>query len=97
MSQTQQLQQLDPEALQDFKDLHDAREEALQQKGREIGLEEGREIGLEEGQQRKAMEIAKNLLAQSIPLDVILKATGLSPDQLASLDHSKEKTTHKKK
>jgi hypothetical protein len=89
MSQTQQLQQLDPETLQDFKDLHDAREEAL----RQSGLERGREIGLEEGEQRKALQIARNLLAQSIPLDVIVKATGLSPDQIASLGNSKEKTT----
>jgi len=96
MTQTQQLQQLDPETLQDFKDLHDAREEALRQsgleKGREIGLEEGREIGLEEGRR----EIAKNLLAQGIPHDVIVKATGLSYEQIASLLHQQHPTTTNK-
>ncbi len=108
MTQTQQLQQLDPETLQDFKDLHDAREEALRQsgleKGREIGLEEGREIGLEIGLEEGReigleegrREIAKNLLAQGIPHDVIVKATGLSYEQIASLLHQQHPTTTNK-
>jgi hypothetical protein len=112
MSQTQQLQQLDPETLQDFQELHDAREEALRQlgrelgieegrelgieEGRELGIEEGRELGIEEGEQRKAIEIAKNLLAQSIPLGIIAKATGLPLDQLVSLN-TPEKTPKKKR
>ncbi len=77
MTQTQQLQQLDPETLQDFQELHDAREEALRL--------EGREIGLEEGKLDKAREIARKMLAQSIPHNTIAALTGLSLDEIAAL------------
>lgn len=100
MSQTHQIQQLDPETLQDLKDLRDTREEVLRQLGREIGIEEGREIGIEEGRdlgiEEARKEIAKNLLMQDISLDVIAKATGLSLEQLTSLRTSPTHTTPKK-
>jgi hypothetical protein len=70
MNQTLQIQQLDPETLKDFQELHDAREQALKQ----LGIEEGRK------------QVAKNLLDQGIPHDVIAKATGLSPEQITALE-----------
>ena len=41
--------------------------------------------GRAEGENKKAIEIALNLLSQNLPLDVISSATGLSHDELSTL------------
>ena len=53
--------------------------------GISIGESRGIEKGIEEGENRKAIEIALNLLHQNLPLDVISSATGLSHAELAEL------------
>ncbi|GHS99689.1 hypothetical protein AGMMS50276_23820 [Synergistales bacterium] len=45
------------------------------------GREEGMEKGLEEGK----LEVARNLLANSIPTDIIVKSTGLPLNQIQSM------------
>ncbi|MBO4428176.1 MAG: hypothetical protein J5771_06830 [Bacteroidales bacterium] len=49
------------------------------------GLQEGMEQGIEKGAEQKAAEIARQMLADSIPAETVAKYTGLSPDDLAKL------------
>jgi len=55
-------------------------------KGREEGREEGREQGREEGVHRKALEMAKEMLAEGEPLERIVKYTKLSIEEIQALD-----------
>lgn len=50
--------------------------------------EMGMEKGMEEGMNKKASEIAQNLLSMGIPFDSIAKATGLTEEQINKLDRS---------
>ena len=58
-------------------------------KGEKIGIEKGRKEGLEkgrkEGAKEKAIEIAKQLKAESVPVDIIIKCSGLSEEEINSL------------
>ena len=47
--------------------------------------EEGREEGREEGQKKKAIEIAKNLLKNKIDIEIIVKSTGLTKEEINKL------------
>ena len=49
------------------------------------GIEEGTQQGIEQGFQRRNMEIAKNLLSQNVDIDVIMKATGLTKEEIEKL------------
>ncbi len=77
-------------SLQYEKDL--AREEGLAE-GRERGLAEGREKGIElgleegraEGRAEANREVAKSLLQQGIDVQAIVRATGLSVEELRAL------------
>ena len=40
---------------------------------------------IEQGRQENQLSVVKNLLALKIPIEVILKATGLSEEQILSL------------
>ena len=55
-------------------------------KGIGIGREEGREEGIEIGLEKKACEIARNLLATKLDIDSISKATGLTKDEILTLE-----------
>ena len=59
------------------------------EKGRKEGLEKGRKEGLEkgrkEGAKEKAIEIAKQLKAESVPVGIIIKCSGLSEEEINSL------------
>ena len=55
-------------------------------KGIGIGREEGREEGIEIGLEKKACEIARNLLAMKLDIDSISKATGLTKDEILTLE-----------
>jgi len=65
--------------------LKEGREKGLKE-GREQGLEQGREQGLtqgrEEGERRAKLETAKKLREEGIPLDIIIKATGLTEKEI---------------
>ncbi|MCM3703987.1 Rpn family recombination-promoting nuclease/putative transposase [Paenibacillus macerans] len=54
-------------------------------KGMEKGVEKGIAQGIVQGEQKKAMEIAKNMLAMGIEVSVIVKASGLTKDEVESL------------
>jgi predicted transposase/invertase (TIGR01784 family) len=53
--------------------------------GRAEGLAEGEKKGREEGRKEQAYEIARNLMAIHLPIESIVKVTGLSEDEIASL------------
>jgi len=56
--------------------IYDAKQEARQE-----GLQEGRQ----EGRQEKTLEVAKNLKANGVAIDIIAQSTGLSPEEIANL------------
>ena len=55
------------------------------EEGRAEGRAEGLEEGLEKGRAEERLEIARNLKSSGIPVDVIIKSTGLSEDEIAAL------------
>ena len=55
--------------------IYDAKQEARQE-----GLQEGRQ----EGRQEKTLEVAKNLKANGVAIDIIAQSTGLSPEEIAN-------------
>ena len=65
-----------------------AREEGLFEgecKGHAKGIAEGRAEGRAEGNKEGRMETAKNLKAMGLNIDDIVKATGLTVDEVAAL------------
>ena len=55
------------------------------EEGFKEGKEEGREEGREEGALLKAKQIATTLKAEGIAVDIIIRSTGLSPEQIQDL------------
>jgi predicted transposase/invertase (TIGR01784 family) len=55
--------------------------EAYQETGRREGLQEG----LREGQQKKTLEVARNALRENLPVETVVKLTGLSLDEVKRL------------
>jgi predicted transposase/invertase (TIGR01784 family) len=55
--------------------------ERAKQEGFDKGMKEGITIGV----QQRAIEIARNMLADNFDLEVIKKTTGLSVDQIKTL------------
>ena len=55
------------------------------EKGIEKGIEKGFEKGITKGASQKGIDIAKNLMAMGMSDAQIIRATGLSADQIAKL------------
>ena len=55
------------------------------EEGRAEGREEGRAEGRAEGEKEKALAIARNMKSASMPTDMIVQMTGLSADEIATL------------
>ena len=53
--------------------------------GYDAGLKEGEKAGLARGAAQEKREIAKNLKESGIPIDMIAKNTGLTPEEIAQL------------
>ena len=53
--------------------------------GRAEGLKEGHEKGIAEGEQRKNLENARNFKALGVSVDIIMKATGLTIEEIEKL------------
>jgi predicted transposase/invertase (TIGR01784 family) len=65
------------------------RKEGIKQgikKGIEQGIKKGIEQGIEQGAKQRNIEIAKNLLKSGISMDVIIKTTGLSFEEIEGLE-----------
>ncbi len=56
------------------------------QQGIEQGIKQGRKQGIQQGGLSKQKEIAKNLLKQNVDLQIITIATGISKEELKSLN-----------
>ena len=52
------------------------------EEGRAEGREEGREEGRKVGAREQSLLIARNLLKAGIPVDVFVRVTGLSPEEV---------------
>lgn len=68
------------DSLKAYRDIKNSLDSA-EEKGRAEGRVEGRA----EGKKDKAIEIAKNLLEMDMPIDAIMKATGLSSEEVKEL------------
>jgi hypothetical protein len=62
-----------------------AEREAGWEKGREAGWEKGREAGWEKGREERDLALARNALAEGLPVEVIQKITGLDLETLTRL------------
>ena len=49
------------------------------------GLAEGMEKGIEKGMNQKAQDIARNMLADGVDIDLIMKYSGLTQEQIDKL------------
>ena len=57
------------------------------QEGLERGKEEGMEKGLQQGKREEALRIAASMLADGIDRQTILRITGLTADDVITLNH----------
>ena len=49
------------------------------------GLAEGMELGMEKGMNQKALDIARNMLADDVDINLIMKYSGLTQEQIEKL------------
>ena len=49
------------------------------------GLAKGREEGLAKGRAEERIEIARNMKAKGLPVDLIAECSGLSPEEISQL------------
>ncbi|MGN0047448.1 MAG: hypothetical protein ACI37U_00940 [Bacteroides sp.] len=61
-------------------------EEVGMRKGLKAGIEQGLAQGRAEGEYAKAMNIARELKSEGLPLALIIKCTGLSADDINAID-----------
>ena len=80
------------DSLKAYRDIKNSIDTALEQgreegraEGLEKGLKKGRAEGRAEGENRKALEIAQNLLSLKMPIEAIVQATGLTAEEIQSL------------
>ena len=55
------------------------------QEGKEEGKKEGKEEGIKVGEEKRNIEIAKNLLKLNFPVEAISQATGLTAGEIEKL------------
>ena len=56
------------------------------ERGKSLGLAEGKSLGLAEGSRQKALETARNLLVIGLSIENIAKATGLTVQEVETLN-----------
>jgi predicted transposase/invertase (TIGR01784 family) len=55
------------------------------EQGIKQGIEKGKQLGLAEGERKKSLEVAKGLLKAGIAVEVIIKTTGLTKEEILAL------------
>lgn len=55
------------------------------EEGHEVGKEEGREEGIEEGKKQNAIEMAKILKEEGVAINIIVKSSGLTEEEINAL------------
>ena len=63
--------------------------------GRQAGIQEGRQIGLQEGIQEGRQLIILNMLRDDIPMDVIVRLTGVSEEKIEAIRKEMDDTSEK--
>ena len=72
-------------AYRDIKNSIDtAKQEGLAE-GMEKGMELGMEKGMKKGMNQKALDIARNMLADGVDINLIMKYSGLTQEQIENL------------
>ena len=76
-------------AYRDIKNSIDtAKQEGLaegMEKGMELGMEKGMKKGMKKGMNQKALDIARNMLADGVDINLIMKYSGLTQEQIEKL------------
>ena len=85
MTQSNHIQNIDPEELKNMIDLRDTRAEVLQEIGKKEGKKEGRKEGRKEGAKKRSKEIAQRMLKTNIPIEQIASLTMLSIEEIEAL------------
>ena len=57
----------------------------LEKRGMEKGIEQGMEKGMEKGEEQATFRIAKNFKDSKVDIEIIVKATGLTKEQIEAL------------
>ena len=76
------------DSLKYYRDLKNSLDTAFDEgleEGMIKGIEQGIEKGIEKGALQEKISIAKNLLKNGTPIDIIISVTGLSKEQIESL------------
>ena len=72
-------------AYRDIKNSIDtAKQEGLAE-GMELGMEKGMKKGMAKGMNQKALDIARNMLADGVDINLIMKYSGLTQEQIEKL------------
>ena len=72
-------------AYRDIKNSIDtAKQEGLAE-GMELGLKKGMKKGMEKGMNKKALEIARSMMADGVDINLIMKYSGLTQEQIDKL------------
>ena len=72
-------------AYRDIKNSIDtAKQEGLAE-GMELGMKKGMKKGMEKGMNQKAVEIAKSMMADGVDINLIMKYSGLTQEQIDKL------------
>ena len=64
--------------------LKEGKQQGLKE-GKQQGLKEGERQGIEKGKKEKQIEIAKNMKKESIPIETIIKITGLTKSEIENI------------
>mgnify|MGYP003027173184 FL=1 len=59
--------------------------DTAKQEGLAEGMEKGMELGMEKGMNQKALDIARNMLADDVDINLIMKYSGLTQEQIEKL------------
>ena len=73
----------------DVKDAIEYNRRLAKEEGREEGREEGLLQGMQEGESKAKRLLAKNFLALGVPMDDVVKATGLTEDEILNISQEK--------
>ena len=69
----------------DARAIEDYNLQQAEEKGLKRGMEKGMEKGMEQGEKSKAIEIARGMLKDSLPIATIVKYTGLTENEINDL------------
>ena len=59
--------------------------DTAKQEGLAEGMEKGMKKGMEKGMNQKALDIARNMLADGVDINLIMKYSGLTQEQIEKL------------